>query len=168
MVERKPKRLSYILFDSRHNRCEIDPSFIEIGPTVIAKKERDLPEGEEALEATPEEPEEPPTIDAPAEPPASTDDLERVAGGRVVVIGTTGFITNNTALVGQNIDLFLNSVAWLVGEEDQISIRANESAKGSLTMNLVQTFLVWLIALFVVPPLCIVGAFSTWVWRRQR
>ena len=63
-------------------------------------------------------------------------------------------------------DLFLNSVAWLVGEEDQISIRANEAAAGTMTMNLLQTFLVWMIALFVAPPLCLAGAFGTWMYRR--
>ncbi|MCP4809502.1 MAG: hypothetical protein GY884_29550, partial [Proteobacteria bacterium] len=39
------------------------------------------------------------------------------AGGRVVVFGDSDFVSNELVLQGSNLDLFLNSIAWLVGEE---------------------------------------------------
>ena len=44
-------------------------------------------------------------------------------GGRLAVIGDLDFATNLHVIAGNNRDLFLNSIAWLVEEEDQIGER---------------------------------------------
>lgn len=97
-------------------------------------------------------------------PPA---DLVRKAGGKVVVAGDAELTSN--ALIDQvsNQDVFPNTIAWLVGEEDQVSIRPNEAAAGKLSMDLVQMLLSVLICLLFVPGATIVGAIATWRIRRQ-
>jgi hypothetical protein len=50
-------------------------------------------------------------------------DLTPKPGGRLVVTGDSDFASNATMLLGNNADLFLNAVAWLVDEDDQIGER---------------------------------------------
>jgi len=100
-----------------------------------------------------------------AEAPPAT--LATSPGGKLVVFGDAGFATNEHLLEGLNQDLFLNSVAWLVGEEDQISIRPNEAAAGMLDYTLLQALIMWFVALFGVPGLAIVAALWTWFRRRR-
>jgi len=115
--------------------------------------------------APPAPPEADPEAPTPAPQPAEVD---RAPGARVVVIGDVDFASNGLALQGNNLDLFLNTVAWMVGEEDQISIRPNEAAEGSITMNLVQGLLIWLLCLVIAPGMTLLGALQTWRRRRQR
>jgi ABC-type uncharacterized transport system len=101
-------------------------------------------------------------------PEAVTTDVPRKAGGRLIVIGDSDFASNQLADQGSNRDLLLNMVAWMVGEGDQISIRPNDAARGSLTMGLGEGLLVALGVLLVAPGLAIGGAIATWVRRRAR
>jgi hypothetical protein len=87
-------------------------------------------------------------------------------GGRIVVLGDSDLATNEMLNLYGNLDLTLNAIAWLAGEEDQVSIRPNPAARGSLTMNSVQGLIVWLISLLVVPGFFLLEAFNT--WRRRR
>ncbi len=100
---------------------------------------------------------------APALPP----EVERKAGGRVVVFGDAEFASNMLLDQVGNQDLFLNTIAWLVGEEDQVSIRPNEAAKGTLAFNALEFLLVALLSLLLVPGLAIVAAIATWRRRRR-
>ncbi len=69
-------------------------------------------------------------------------------GGRLVVIGDSDFASNSTLMLGNNRDLFLNTVAWLVDEEDQLGERPENgdtleiSAFGEGVMCLFSVFLV--------------------------
>ncbi len=90
-----------------------------------------------------------------------------VAGGKLVVVGDATFATNEALLDGLNQDLFLNSVAWLAGEEDQLSIRPNEAAPSQLEPNLAQALIMWFLALFGLPGLAIAAALWTWFRRRR-
>jgi ABC-type uncharacterized transport system involved in gliding motility auxiliary subunit len=101
---------------------------------------------------------------APLELPTATAGEE---GGKLVVFGDATFASNQALLDGLNQDLFLNSVAWLAGEEDQISIRPNEASAGVLDYSLVQALLTWFLALFGVPGLAIAAALWTWIRRRR-
>ncbi|MDP6934479.1 MAG: ABC transporter, partial [Myxococcota bacterium] len=65
-----------------------------------------------------------------------------------------------------NQDLFLNALAWSVGEDDQISIRPNEASQSALSMNVIQGLLVWLTCMLIAPGLALAGAIGT--WRRRR
>ena len=107
------------------------------------------------------------TVAAGAAPTAPVAPIAPKAGGKVVVFGDSDFAGNQMVLAAVNQDLFLNSVAWMVGEGSQISIRANEAGKGKLTLDLVTTFLAAVIALVVVPGLTVAGAIGTWLVRRR-
>ena len=48
------------------------------------------------------------------------------ANGRFVVVGTSGFIANDTLSTALDRDLALNSINWLSSDEDLISIRPKE------------------------------------------
>lgn len=102
-----------------------------------------------------------------AEPAVIPEQPAAAGTGKLVVFGDAGFASNQHLLEGLNQDLFLNSVAWLVGEEDQISIRPNEQAAGLLDYTLLQALIMWFLALFGVPGLAIVAALWTWFRRRR-
>lgn len=108
-----------------------------------------------------------------AETSEQTDTLELPAaaageeGGKLVVFGDATFASNQALLDGLNQDLFLNSVAWLLDEEDQISIRPNEASDGIMDYSLVQALVTWFLALFGVPGLAIAAALWTWFRRRR-
>lgn len=110
----------------------------------------------------------PPPAEGEAPRPATVLDVTRQAGAKLVFIGDIDFATNALVAQGNNLDLAMNALAWMVGEEDQISIRPNEAAEGSISMNLVQGLLVWLICLMIAPGLTLLGALQTWRRRRQQ
>ena len=78
------------------------------------------------------------------------------------------FAANELVDQVQNQDLFLNTLAWLVGEEQQVSIRQSEASRGTLEMNALQFLLVALISLLFVPGASLVAAVVTWRRRRGR
>ena len=67
-----------------------------------------------------------------------------------------------------NIDLLQNTLAWLVDEGDQISIRPNASAKNTLTLSDLDALIMWLLSAFVLPCLALGGAIATYMSRRKR
>lgn len=92
----------------------------------------------------------------------------RADGGRVVVVGDTDFAGNELLPQLDNADLFLNTVAWLVGEEEQVTIRTTEAAKGALNLTGLQFLLVALLALLGAPGTALVAAVAAWRRRRGR
>lgn len=133
-----------------------DPAALVVGSTALG-------EAGAALGARADGPDATATTEplAPAAPA-----LDRKAGGRVLVFGEVEFAANMLLDQVGNQDLFLNSIAWLVGEEDQVSIRPNEAAKGTLSFTALQFLLIALLSLLLVPGLALVGAIGT--WRRRR
>jgi ABC-type uncharacterized transport system involved in gliding motility auxiliary subunit len=89
-------------------------------------------------------------------------------GGKVVVIGDSDFVSNQLLLARVNQDLFLNGIAWMVGEEDQISVRTNEAGAAKLTLDMFTLFVAAALAVVAVPGLTVAGAVSTWLVRRRR
>ncbi len=134
----------------------LDPGAIHVGNRSLSSGATALPLGEsgdvEETEATPE----PAGSENPGQP-----------GGRVVVIGDSDFIANGLVTNGTNLDLFLNTMAWLLGEEDTVTVRPNEAGRGSMEMNEIEGALVWLFSLLVIPGLAIIGGLGTWLRRRN-
>lgn len=108
-----------------------------------------------------------PAAPAPAVPATSTPELPKKAGGKLVVYGDGDFASNALVTAAVNQDLALNAIAWMVGEEDQISIRPNEAGKGKLTLNVVTLFLSAIIVLVIAPGVAVIGAVGTWIRRRR-
>ena len=86
-------------------------------------------------------------------------------GGRLVVIGDADFAANGYIQLGNNRDLWLNAIAWLVEEEDQIGERP-EPGEAMALDNLSAAFLC-LISVVFVPGGVGALALVTW-WRRRR
>lgn len=103
----------------------------------------------------------------PAVTPNAAPTLPTKAGGKVVVFGDADFASNQMIASGLNQDLLLNTVAWMVGEDAQISIRSNEASKGRLEMSTIGLLLVWLVSLVLMPGAMIMGAVGTWFYRRR-
>ncbi len=133
-----------------------------LDPAAIPVGERSLPAGEPVLVPEGEGESTPEAAPAPPEPP-----VPGKAGGRVVVFGDSDFISNGLVSNGTNLDLFLNSLAWLLGQEDTVTIRPNEAGRGTLEMTEEQGALVWLLSLLLLPGLAVMGAVGTWLRRRN-
>jgi len=87
---------------------------------------------------------------------------------RLVVIGDSDFASNNFAIemVG-GLDLFLNSVNWLMMEEDLISIRPKPPEQRNLrAMSIRETRVVSLLSIFAIPNLVFMLGLIVW-WRRR-
>ena len=147
-------------------RVPVITAMTVVDPAAIVVGERSLPNGEPSLgleaepDATPAAESDAPALDTPPTAPAG------VPGGRVVVIGDSDFVSNGLIMNGTNQDLYLNAQAWLLGQEDTVSIRPNEAGRGTLEMTDLQGALVWLISLLIVPGLALIGGIGT--WRRRR
>ena len=107
----------------------------------------------------------------PADPAGSDADAEEeekpdLPDGRVVVIGDVDFATNALLSFQGNQDLFLNTIAWLAEDEDQISIRPKEPSDQRLFLNHVQQQNSALLALILIPGFFIVAGVRSW-WRRR-
>jgi ABC-type uncharacterized transport system involved in gliding motility auxiliary subunit len=84
--------------------------------------------------------------------------------GRFVVIGTSGFLANDTITTALNRDLALNSVNWLSSDEDLISIRPKEPEDRKLDPR--GTNLTLYADLFGFPLLIIVAGIAVFMKRR--
>ena len=161
-----------------------DPSVIQIGagrpPAAPGLPGLGAPPGADPAAVPPADPAAPAAdpatapAAAPSPPPvvgegaaAEGPAVDRKPGGRLVVIGDAEFASNELLDQASNQDLFLNTVAWLAGEEDQVSIRPNPAAAGTFTMTLIQGLLVFVISLIVAPGLALIGAIGTWMQRRR-
>ena len=69
----------------------------------------------------------------------------------------------------RNRDLFVNSVNWLLGDVEAISIRPNQSRASRLTLSTEQLSQIRYVALFVLPQaIAIVGVLAWWSRRRAQ
>ena len=84
----------------------------------------------------------------------------------MAVIGDVDFATNSLLTFHGNQDFFLNTIAWLAEDEDQISIRPREPSDQRLFLNHVQQQNSALLALVLIPGFFIVAGVRSW-WRRR-
>jgi len=102
---------------------------------------------------------------------AGTVKLEGSAAGskdaRLVVFGDSDFASNQLIVRYRNRDLFVNSVNWLLGDVEAISIRPNRSRASQIQMSASQTRMVQIFALFAIPEALAVAGVFIWWTRRQ-
>jgi len=96
--------------------------------------------------------------DGTAEPPAR---------GRLVVFGDADFASNELIDAYLNRDLFVNSVNWLLGDVEAISVRPNRSRASRFQPSAEEFQRIRLLSLFVLPELLAVLGVFTW-WSRRR
>lgn len=107
----------------------------------------------------------------PAAPPVAGDlargvpaDFEPKAGGKLVVLGDTDFATNAYLDLANNRDLFLNVVAWLVEEPDQLGARPTTGEPLEITEAGEGALCLVTLGLMPLLPLLVAGG----VWFRRR
>jgi len=105
------------------------------------------------------------TIALSAEKSIST--LEKTTKSRLVVFGSADFAANSLLLQGAgNLDLFTNSINWLVEDESLISLRSKPYETRLLYLTAQQQLLV-ILGVVVGLPLLVLLA-GVWVWWRRR
>ncbi len=105
---------------------------------------------------------------ATADSDAGVPEFTPKAGGRVVVIGDVDFATNELLDQFNNRDLLLNTLAWMVGEDDQVSIRGAAGSGGRFAMTEAQFLIVSLLSILIAPGLAVMGGVGAWRERRRR
>ncbi len=88
------------------------------------------------------------------------------AQGRFVVVGSSGWISNNTLRFNGNGDLVMNMLNWLSSDEDLISIRPKEPEDRRLTLSRVQMTGIFYSSVVILPLLIVAAGLAVW-WRRR-
>ncbi len=86
--------------------------------------------------------------------------------GRFVVIGNSGWASNQALGFSGNRNLLLNMINWLSSDEDLISIRPKEPEDRRITLTRAQFRLVQTTSQFFLPLIVIVGGVMVWLKRR--
>jgi len=98
--------------------------------------------------------------------PVSEGENEEAVKGKVIVFGDADFITNATLKLSGNRDLFLNSLAWAVGDNDLITIRNNSVEATPLFLSGSQGRILYILSLVVVPAIFFSLAIVVFIKRR--
>ncbi len=89
---------------------------------------------------------------------------------RIVVFGSSSFVANSYYLMAEsnasNVDIFLNCVNWLTGNENLISIHAKETKASPLFLTGYQGLVIFIVCVVLVP-LAVLGA-GVFVYLRRR
>jgi len=86
---------------------------------------------------------------------------------RLAVFGSAQFVDNrNIGGTFYNRDLFLNTVGWLVGESDLLSIRPRALRASQMQFTRDQGTLIFYLSVLVVPELLLIAGLAVW-WRRE-
>ena len=94
------------------------------------------------------------------------DERVQVSSSRMVVVGSSAFITNE-ALTDANLDFFLNSLNWLLERERLISIAPKEVNTFSLNLSDRQMSSLAIISMLVMPfGAALLGVVVWWTRRR--
>src|SRR5262245_49804484 len=86
---------------------------------------------------------------------------------RLAVFGSSQFVDNrNLDGTFYNRDLFLNTVGWLAGESDLLSIRARNLRASQVQVTEAQGRWIFYLSVLVVPELLLIAGLAVW-WRRE-
>ncbi len=88
-------------------------------------------------------------------------------GPRLVVFGDADFAGNEYIEAYRNRDLFVNSVNWLLGDVEAISVRPNRARASRFQLTQAQFQQIRSLALFALPEGIALGGVLVW-WRRRR
>ena len=85
---------------------------------------------------------------------------------RMVVFGDADFASNQLINEFQNRDLFVNSVNWLLGDVEAISVRPGQARASRIQLSSEQFMQIRYLSLFVLPEL--IAAFGVYAWWSRR
>ncbi len=88
---------------------------------------------------------------------------------RLVVIGNAAFASNSLVRSYEfNFDLFLNSLNWLQGEVERVSIRPKQLRSSAMELTHEQSNTIFYVAIIGLPMLVLIFGMDLWWWRRRR
>ncbi len=97
----------------------------------------------------------------------SGDETAKKAEGRLVVLGSSTFASNQALGFQGNRDLFLNIVAWLAGQEGEIAIRPKDTRQNPIALTAAESRTVLLLSILVLPGAVMVCGIWLVVRRRR-
>jgi ABC-type uncharacterized transport system involved in gliding motility auxiliary subunit len=90
-------------------------------------------------------------------------------GGRVVVFGTSNFVTDQIFDAYGNGDMFVNSVDWAAEQEDLANITPKTPTERTFNIpGQLQWIAILLGSVFIIPGLVVLAGVSTWLARRRQ
>jgi len=93
--------------------------------------------------------------------------VENSAKGRIAVFGSADFVSNIFLEFSGNRDFFLNTLNWVSGDENLISIRPKAVSTGNLTITTKQVNLIFLFTVVIIPAVILSSGLVIW-WKRRR
>jgi ABC-type uncharacterized transport system involved in gliding motility auxiliary subunit len=96
----------------------------------------------------------------------SSGSTDTSKNGRMVVVGSSGFMANNILSFNGNRDLSMNMLNWLSADEDLISIRPKDPQDRRLSLTRRQMQMVFYSSVVLLPLLVIAAGISVW-WKRR-
>ena len=97
----------------------------------------------------------------------SGDETAKKAEGRLVVLGSSTFASNQALGFQGNRDLFLNIVSWLAGQEGEIAIRPKDTRQNPIALTAAESRTVLLLSILVLPGAVMVCGIWLVVRRRR-
>ncbi|MDD3840543.1 MAG: GldG family protein [Clostridia bacterium] len=86
---------------------------------------------------------------------------------RIVVCGNGVFITDEFFGISGNTDLFMNTLNWLEGREERISIRAKSLVSDRLDITWIQAIISSIISIGIIPLIILIAGLIVWLRRRH-
>lgn len=94
---------------------------------------------------------------------------EKSARTKLVVFGDSDWVSNALALTnGINFDLFLNTLNWMQGDVEKISIRPKRLRTSTIELTPEQSNTIFYVAIILIPMLVLTFGMNLWWWRRRR
>lgn len=85
---------------------------------------------------------------------------------RLVLFGSSEFADNQYVNTYYNRDLFMNSIDWLAGEENSVSIRPRSIHASRMRLTVDQFNLLFALSVLMLPELLMIIGIAVW-WERR-
>lgn len=101
---------------------------------------------------------------------AVTATTESGEQAHMIVVGASALVNEdyNAQISGGNLDFFINSLSWMCGKEDSISIHAKDLTTEYLTMNKGTASVLGVMMLGVIPVAYLVVGIMVWARRKRK
>jgi ABC-type uncharacterized transport system involved in gliding motility auxiliary subunit len=99
---------------------------------------------------------------------ANLKEMGLAEGGktRLMVFGSAEFADNRNVDTFFNRDLLMNTVGWLVGESDLVSIRPKALRASRVLFSLEEGTVIFYLSVLILPELLLIAGLAVW-WRRE-